>query len=132
MVDKIVDNAVNLITEQMSRYQKGQAERGAGRLLIKLCETNPQAAELIGQDIVQESMSLAKATNKVREAARAQAEKYAQSKWNQTGECEFDDEDYLEILCAFYGVDWEVGTVETTVRIGTARKVISFMDLLGG
>lgn len=132
MVDKITDNAVTLITEQMDRYQKGQAERRAGRLLIKLCEANPQAAELIGQDIVQESMSLAKATSKVRAAARAQAKKYAQSEKNQTGECEFDDEDYLEILCAFYGIDWEIGSVETTVRIGTSRKVISFMDLLGG
>lgn len=125
MMDKIVTLATERITEQMQPFHKGQAERRAGRLMIKLCEANPQAAELIAQDLAVEKMDLKAATAKVRDAAREQAQK------NCLPECEFDDEDYLEILCEFYGIGGELHSVETIVHAAkNPKKVISFMDLL--
>lgn len=124
-MDKIVTLATERITEQMQPFHKGQAERRAGRLMIKLCEANPQAAELIAQDLTVEKMDLKAATAKVRAAAKEQAQK------NHLQECEFDDEDYLEILCEFYGIGGELHSVETIVHATkNPKKVISFMDLL--
>lgn len=124
-MDKIVTLATERITEQMQPFHKGQAERRAGRLMIKLCESNPQAAELIAQDLAVEKMDLKAATAKVRGAAKVQAQK------NHLQECEFDDEDYLEILCEFYGIGGELHSVETIIHAAkNPKKVISFMDLL--
>ncbi|MEG1875510.1 MAG: hypothetical protein RR185_08070 [Angelakisella sp.] len=117
--------ATERIAGQMNPYEKGQAERRAGRLMQKLCEANPQAAELIAQDLLVEKMNLAAVTEKVRDAAKKQAQK------NHLNECEFDDEDYLEIICEFYGIGGELHPVETEVKPATnPKKVISFMDLL--
>lgn len=111
------------IRKQMEPYKKGQAERRAGRLMIALCRENPQAEEIIGQDIDQEALSLAKCTDKVRQAARKQARE------NKLQECEFDDEDYLEIICGFYGIGGELRPIPVQPR--PARKTpVSFLDLL--
>lgn len=124
-MDKNVTLATEQITEQMQPFHKGQAERRAGRLMIKLCEANPQAAELIAQDLTVEKMDIKAVTAKVRAAAKKQAQE------NHLQECEFDDEDYLEIICEFYGIGGELHSVETIVHAAKSpKKVISFMDLL--
>lgn len=138
-MDKNVTLATERITEQMQPFHKGQAERRAGRLMIKLCEANPQAAELIAQDLTVEKMDLKAVTAKVRAAAEEQAQKN-QTEWmrimgtgggNYMNECEFDDEDYLEIICEFYGIGGELHSVETIIHAAqNPKKVISFMDLL--
>ncbi|WP_312644003.1 hypothetical protein [Hydrogenoanaerobacterium sp.] len=87
----MLEKVIALINEQLEPYKKGQAERRAGRLMIKLCESNPQAAEFIAQDITKKEMSLAKCTDKVRQAAKKQAQE------NKCNECEFDDEDWVKM-----------------------------------
>ncbi len=115
-----------IVTEQMEPFNtEGKAEKRCGKLIIKVAEANPQATEVILQDITKNKLNLVACTEFIRKKAMETAKK------NKLKECEYDDEDYISYICEFYGIEDGISEPLQDIKIPVhAPKVFNLEDFM--
>ena len=64
------NKAIELIKSQQSKHQEDDPEYGIAELMLDMCNTEPQAAELFAQDLEKADMSLDKCARHLEDYAR--------------------------------------------------------------
>ena len=64
------ESVIERIQAQQKKYQEDDFEFELAELMMDLCETEPQAAELIAQDIDKQEMTLKKCARHIEDYAR--------------------------------------------------------------
>lgn len=89
------DRAIKMLMEQQSKVKYRSAPWCVARQLMDICRLEPESAEILAQDLENESMSIVEAEKKI----KAFADKH------KTGNfCCVDEEDAEDILREFYGL----------------------------
>lgn len=89
------DRAIQMLLEQQSKVENRSAPWCVARQLMDICRREPESAEIIAQDLENESMSIVEAEKKI----KAFADKHKTGNFSCV-----DEEDAEEILREFYGL----------------------------
>lgn len=66
----MLNKAIELIKSQQSKFQEDDLEYGIAELMLDMCNTEPQAAELFAQDLEKTDMNLEKCVSFIEDYAR--------------------------------------------------------------
>lgn len=112
---------IDEVIKQIEEQQKGQENTPpyyVGEQLKDIIRNNPQAAEIVGQDLKIKEMSIVECEKKI----KAYADKH------KTGNFAFVSPQQAEkIICEFYGIS---ATDPVAEQSKTADKIVTLADLI--
>lgn len=112
---------INTVIKQIEGQQAGKENTApyyVGEQLKDIIRNNPQAAEIVGQDLKIKEMSIVECEKKI----KAYADKH------KTGNFAFVSPQAAEkIICEFYGIS---ATAPAAEQSKTADKIVTLADLI--
>ena len=116
------ESVIERIQAQQKKYQEDDLEYALAELMMDLCETEPQAAELIAQDIDKQEMTLEKCARHMEDYARKN------KKGNSYG---MNDRKARRIVREFYGIPAPDDKPPAPTYSGTTQDgILDIMDLI--